>query len=271
MSDFTLLKASLGKYVIMAPRRAERPDDSSIFTPQCPFCIGNEAVEKDVYRIGGVNGDSNWEVRVIANKFPFAPYHEIIIHSPDHHKNIDELPYDQVRILFEVFQNRFNHHQGKGAVFIFHNHGELGGESIPHPHSQLITLPSEIKFELPAFDFFGDNAIEKKGYMIFVPPAPLWPDEVWIAPKVNDKTFGQISHSERDAAALILQHLLQIYTIRHGHEFPFNFYIYPWKNWYIRIIPREKKLGGLEVVSNIFVNITSPQETMSFIREQIKI
>ena len=48
---------------------------------------------------------------------------------------------------------------------------------------------------------------------------------------------------------------------------PFNFYIYPQQDWYLRLIPRLKTLGGLEIGTGIFVNTQDPNETISFIKE----
>src|SRR5258706_6496453 len=149
MQDFQILKSPMGGYVIHAPKRAKRPDESEGFTPICPFCIGNENEEKEVYRIGQ---GGNWQVRVLLNKYPFAPIHEIIIHSPDHHKNFDELPLQQAQTIFEALQQRYNANKEKGRVFIFSNHGEQGGESLPHPHTQLVVMPKDIHFELPLLD-----------------------------------------------------------------------------------------------------------------------
>lgn len=298
----------MGGYVILAPHRESRPDDSKGFMPVCPFCIGNEETEKEVFRIGGKPPDDNWQVRVLPNKFPFAPIHEIFVHSPDHHKNFDELPLQQVETIFEAFQERYNKHAGKGTVFIFSNHGELGGESLPHPHSQLVVLPPDVSFELPRLEDVmsetkrthpgsghpsagGDlssmfragggflykneklpyyNHVEMhetKNFILFCPQASQWPDEVWVAPKQMNKTFGEISVEERNNLSFILYRLIQIFTVKHGHEFPFNFYIYPKENWYLRFIPRDKKMGGIEIVSNVFVNTGNPEETMEFIRE----
>ena len=65
----------------------------------------------------------------------------------------------------------------------------------------------------------------------------------------------------------VLQRLIQIMDIRHGNEFPFNFYIYPGTDWYVRLIPRIKILGGFELGTNIYVNTQDPKETFAFIQE----
>ena len=283
MADFKILPSAAGGYVILSPKRAKRPDEAVGFKPMCPFCIGNEKSEKEVFRIGGKNHDDNWQVRVLENKFPFASIHEVIVHSPDHHKNFDELPLQQVQTVFEVFLQRYNAHQGKGTVFLFSNHGEQGGESLSHPHSQLVVLPEEVNFQVPVLTsgLAGEGKTDRvlsqdniahatEFFTLRCPQDSQWPDEVWIVPKMMNKSFGQIGENERSEISFILQRLIQLFTVKHGHEFPFNFYIYPKENWYLRFIPREKRLGGLEIVSNIFVNTGDPEETRRFIKEKFQ-
>lgn len=79
--------------------------------------------------------------------------------------------------------------------------------------------------------------------------------------------FGSITDVEVTDLAFVISRLIQIYDLRHGYEFPFNFYIAPGKNWYLRLIPRLKILGGFELGTNIIVNTQDPKETFAFIRE----
>ena len=79
--------------------------------------------------------------------------------------------------------------------------------------------------------------------------------------------FGDITDSDITDLAFCLQRLINILDMRHGHEFPFNFYIYPGKNWYLRIIPRHKILGGFEMGTGIIVNTQDPRATFEFIKE----
>jgi len=45
-----------------------------------------------------------------------------------------------------------------------------------------------------------------------------------------------------------------------GADFPFNFYIYPGGDWYLRLIPRVKTPGGFEIGTGILVNTTDPKQ-----------
>ena len=44
----------------------------------------------------------------------------------------------------------------------------------------------------------------------------------------------------------------------------------PMADWYIRIIPRVRVLGGFEVGTNVFVNTQAPIETMNFLKEHFQ-
>ena len=270
------------KWVVLAPRRAKRPDVAHGTEPVCPFCPGREKDEKEVYRIPASKGDAlqSWLVRVVPNKFPFAPIHEIIIHSPDHHKNFGELPLSQVELILQTYRQRFITHQNKGQVYIFHNRGEAGGESLPHPHTQLAIVPNEVKMDIPRLDPFASAGIgpenqaqdhvQTSNFYLFCPQTSQWPDEIWVAPKKRGRSYSEITNEEISDLAHILGRLIQIFDLRHGNEFPFNFYIYPGGDWYLRLIPRLKILGGLEIGTGIFVNTQDPKETIAFIREHFE-
>lgn len=320
MADFEFRKHPVtGKPVILAPRRSKRTNMGKKPAEICPFCPGQEDQDGELYRVSAESTkgttsttgsrDSNWAVRVIPNKFPFTPHHELVIHSPDHHKNFDELPFEQVELIFQTYRLRYRAHEKAGQVYLFHNRGHASGESLPHPHTQITVVPNEVKLDiLPLdmriytgvqsakfkvqndgsklksssqkklltfnFEFLTtsgkDNdcdVLETDHFLVFCPESSGWPDEVWVAPKEQRGEFGSISDQETTDLAFVVSRLIQIYDLRHGYEFPFNFYIAPGKNWYLRLIPRLKILGGFEVGTNVMVNTQDPKETFAFIRE----
>lgn len=305
MAEFRFLQNSqTKKWIILDPGRAKRPNVGHGAVPVCPFCIGGEDGEQELYRVGGEKGDSNWHIRVIKNKFPFAAIHEIVVHSPDHHKNFEELPILHIELIIKTYRARYLENQSHGQVYIFHNRGIGGGESLPHPHTQLVVIPSEVQFDTPPldlciysrsdkdqnsaermeilnFDFLTSlfrkksdreemsalEFVETENFLIFCPRISQWPDETWIVPVQKGKRFGEITDTEITDLAFILSRLIGIFDLRYGHEFPFNFYIYPGENWYLRIFPRIKILGGFEMGSGIIVNTLDPAETFAFIKE----
>jgi hypothetical protein len=58
----------------------------------------------------------------------------------------------------------------------------------------------------------------------------------------------------------MIKRLEEIYASRTFMKLPFayNFYIYPKKNWYLRIIPRFVHRAGLELGTGLNVNIVDP-------------
>ncbi len=269
MPEFKFLQNPLSKkWVINAPRRAGRPDVMKDQTSVCPFCPGREKDEPEAFRVGGIFPDSNWQLRIVTNKYPFAPIHEIVIHSQNHHKNFGQLENSQTELIFKTFRQRFQTHEKSGQVYIFHNRGESAGESLPHPHSQLTVIPNEVKLDIPVLNpqDFEKDRIESENFYIFCPETSEWPDEVWIAPKTQGKSFKDASDKEISDISKVLSKLILVMEGKLGKEFPYNFYIYPGSNWYLRITPRKKILGGFEVGTNVSVNTQDPLETFSFLK-----
>lgn len=278
MSDFQFLHNPIsGKWVVSAPRRAKRPDMAEGSEPVCPFCPGKDNGEIETFRIGGKPpGDENWQVRVLPNKFPFAPIHEVVVLSPDHQKSFDQLPLSHIELILCTYRHQFNEYAHKGQVCIFHNNGKLSGESLPHPHSQIAVMPHQVALNTPtrtsiqtdAENDLYNTAIEH--FQLITPQMSQLPDEVWIVPKKRGRTFGEITDEEIGEFATTLKTLITLFDLRHGHEFPYNFYIYPGGDWYLRLIPRLKTIGGFELGTGVYVNTQLPQETMAFIKEHLK-
>lgn len=273
MTDFSFLQnAASGEWVILAPHRAERPNDAygQII---CPFCQGKEDGEEELYRVGGEAGDRNWQIRVIANKFPFAPIHEIIVHSPDHTVDFRELEHDHIVLLLKTYKKRYQLHQDRGQIIIFHNRGIAAGESIPHAHTQLAVLPKEIEIVAKPIGVIdlAEIAIETDYFFIFCPRSSQWPDEVWIASRRKDTVFGDIELGEVDNLAFVMKQIISLLSKRHEGNFPFNFFIYPGRNWYLRITPRLKIPGGFEIATGIYVNTQDSRETLEFIKQNFSL
>jgi UDPglucose--hexose-1-phosphate uridylyltransferase len=270
MVDFQFLKNPLSKkWVISAPRRAKRPDVANGTEPSCPFCPEHNQ-DKELYRVGGEKGDTNWEIKVIPNKFPFAPIHELIIDTPDHHTSFDTFSKEHIERLITVYRHRFNEHSASGQVYIFHNHGEKAGESIPHSHTQLAVIPDKVLLEIPRLQSVAEDmthGLTTTHFTLFCPTTANWPDEVWVAPKKSGRVFGEITDTEIADIAGIIKSLAIMFDLRYNKDFPYNFYLYPGGDWYFRLIPRLKTLGGFEVGTNVIVNTQKPQETMEFIKE----
>ncbi len=268
------------RWIVIAPARIDRPVEYKDKAAVCPFCEGNESMTPpEAYRIGG-EGEWNkpgWQVRVVPNLFPITDTHEVIIHSPSHHKDIEDFELPQVTRILTVYRMRFVKHMEDGQVIIFSNHGEHAGASLSHPHTQLVVIPKQINLDAlvkePVMNVVEDNTF----YFTYCPDFSQWPYEVWIAPKRENTMFSDIADDEIQDLASILQRAIKRLSIRYNKEdgqkihgnapFAYNFYIHHAKNWFIRIIPRLIHRAGFELGTGLSVNIVDPTVAAKELRE----
>jgi UDPglucose--hexose-1-phosphate uridylyltransferase len=163
----------VGRWVIIATERSRRPTN---FAPApaapaadfCPFCPGHESkTPPAVHTVrlnGAAEGDDDWDVRVVPNKFPALQIegdldrrgeglydlmngigaHEVVIESPSHTHDLPDLPPAHIAAVLGAFRERLiDLHRDRRLryVLIFKNFGERAGATLEHPHSQLIAMP----------------------------------------------------------------------------------------------------------------------------------
>jgi len=172
--------ALASRHVIVAPCRAERPDEADLAAggggpaEWCPFCAGNESrTPPDVLR-APADPAQPWRCRIVANRFPFvAPaeppaagvaeggraahgVHDILIESASHERSILALDDDAWREVWELARRRLAEFAARGDLAwatVFKNSGPRAGASLEHLHSQLVALdfvPPFLTLELAA-------------------------------------------------------------------------------------------------------------------------
>lgn len=267
---------STHRWVIIAADRVNRPD-SKQEEPKyegCIFCEGNEKfTSEEVFRIGEGNAnEKGWKTRVIKNKYPITDIHEVIIHSPDHEKDIENMHVSQVENIFKTYRARFNEYSPDAQALIFCNHGSHAGASMAHPHSQLVVLPQQINIDALLREPLQHISFEDKYFTAYCPDFSQWSYEVWITPKIEETYFGEITDVQIASLAAMTKRLVKrleyIYenksfykkVNKEKHPFGYNFYIYPRKNWYLRIIPRFVHRAGFELGTGLSVNVVDPIE-----------
>ncbi len=279
------------RWVVITPQRAKRPDvvknkhnpysteiiNGFNFHVNCPFCLGNEQLTPpEVYRWGKTTpDDKNWIVRVVPNKYPITDIHEVIIHSPDHLSDITDFEINQIIILLKVYKERYNSLSTKGTVIIFNNKGPASGESLVHPHSQVVVIPSQISLDELSLES-ADNIVSDDNTIIsFCPDFSQWPFEVWIAlkkccEKGHQKgcLFGQVTEGEITSIASTLQQTLKK-LVKKFPKLSYNFYIHPYGCWFIRVIPRLINRAGFELGTGLSVNITDPAQAAKELRQEL--
>ncbi len=134
----------------------------------CPFCPGQEAMTPPEIlshaRKPGAKNASEWQIRVVPNKFPALRIeenneksaigiydkvggfgaHEVIIETPDHQLEMADMSLEQLQLILRVYRERcldLRKDPRLKYILIFKNYGQDSGASLEHPHSQLIALP----------------------------------------------------------------------------------------------------------------------------------
>lgn len=262
------------RWIIITPSRTERPDQYvATKVPEkkvCVFCPGNEALTPpEILRVGdGEKDKPGWNIRVVPNKFPIADIHEVIIHSPDHLKTIEDFDITHVEALVRIYKERYLFHTENGQVMLFCNFGEHAGASLPHPHSQLVVIPKQINLDSLAKEPIANMVEETPLFVSYCPDFSQWPYEVWVSPKAGGRAFGDISEEEIKDLSRVFQRTLKrlrvlydtpsVKAMRKDWPFAYNFYIHHEKDWFLRIIPRLVHRAGFELGTGLNVNIVDP-------------
>lgn len=176
-----------GKWVVIAPERAKRPEDFIMATAPkrnlgngCPFCLTNPNGEYGK----SIKDAETDNIYVIPNKYPafnstdeeiinesddlyFSTKsvggHEVII-IKDHQKEVYEGGWELLTELFGVYQSRYLYWQKDPTIeyaMPIHNLGPEAAASIEHPHSQFFAssiIPNLVEDELiGSKKFFEDQ------------------------------------------------------------------------------------------------------------------
>lgn len=272
------------RWVVIAPGRALRPDElretedrkkvvlrhGFYYRDDCPLCLGNEHLTPpEVYRWGkSYPQDPVWLVRVVPNKYPITDLHEVIIHSPDHRKDLYDLSEEHIVILFKVFRERFRTLSKIGQVLIFNNKGKATGESLIHPHSQVVVIPKQIKLDVLLLEPVRNVVFKSNNLVAYCPEFSQWPYEIWIAQKQCFQTghepgclFGTVSDDVVSEMAKMCRKIVRALLVLFP-ELSYNFYISPVGCWYLRIIPRLTLRAGFELGTGLYVNVVEPEEAV---------
>ena len=303
----------LGGWSILAAGRAKRPlekiQNSEPRTQDLDICPFDEGHEKEspgeIFRVGPGEPDTpGWQVRVIPNKYPILAAHEVVIHSPDHLKDLEDLPLIWVEKVVWAYLSRYRHYEEKGYVHIFCNHGRAAAASLAHPHSQIVVLDELTKATINALEsaqsYYQDHGhcpycdvlerekengphfvYENNSMLLLTPYSSQWPYELTILPKHHRQSFGNISEIELKDLARVLQIAIKAVKAQFK-DLSYNFWIHSvpdllgfsrsalFYHWHVDIVPRVKLLGGLELGAGVMVDdLISPEEAATKLRNDI--
>jgi UDPglucose--hexose-1-phosphate uridylyltransferase len=310
----------LDEYCIIAAERKKRPSDFRKGKQEreepkdCPFCPGNEEMTppaEAVYTDDGVLTDGakrvqNWKARAFPNLFaamvpspepPIAEwmalsgrgYHEVVVDCPDHGSSPANFGKDQMKLMLQVYTDRYSHYRGMGGVnyvSIFKNWGEAAGASLSHTHSQIIAIPitpPSIKRELSALsaasfclycniverEMASNRLIAKNDNWILIAPfCSQSPYETWIIPREHIGNLKEMSENQhKDLASILHNGLSRLMSLM--DDPPYNYMIFQLPSNYhlnIRIQPALTTIAGFERSTGIYINSVPPEQAASELR-----
>lgn len=273
-----------GEPTILATNRAKRHDQTgavngkvdTIKSEACYFCKGSEGITPPTL----YQDSDDWSVRVFQNKFPLVPDHEVVVHSPSHEKDMEDLSHEQNVNIIRAYLNRVSYYgEQDKEVIIFNNKGGRAGASIVHPHSQIIAakgFPGIIEKEKEEALHYNNEknscfwcdewkeAVasgrvihESTHFVLFCPKASRWSYEMVLVAKQHKPNFGFIDEMEINDLARVLPGALQCYKSCFNNP-DRNFWIHTMRyepyHWHIGFLPHIKVFGALEMGAGIWVS-----------------
>jgi UDPglucose--hexose-1-phosphate uridylyltransferase len=308
---------------IVTGERSSRIPVKHLDHGKCPFCPGNESMTPPADLVLVKMGETlvkqsdaedepitGWVVRAFPSKHPIvtpnAPasygeyphysepavgYHYVVVATPKHDQPFSRIDVDQWTNVLATVQDKVRWlyaQRGVSYVVTFINHGKGSGETIEHPHLQIITiprLPPNLEAEavtvqaslnelgvcpmcqIVASESGGPRQIiSTEFYLAFAPWASSHSYEFWIYPKRHQTSMLKLSQKELMDLALMLRSTLGgLSKVLPGVGFNLAIHSSSEKkttkqiHWHIEVYPRASNWAGLELGTGVFVSEISPE------------
>jgi UDPglucose--hexose-1-phosphate uridylyltransferase len=219
--------------------------------------------------------------------------HEVIINGPQPVLSLAELPAEQVVVAVETWRERMHTHAASAYVQLIVNERREAGASLPHTHAQLYALdfvPAAVARERERASAYttrtmGQNllgdlvaeevrrreriiAIDDEAVLI-APYASRLPFQMMLAPRTPRPRFEEAGPS---GAALLHDGLRRL--ARHlGSSPPLNLWVRTAPRgaeafgWRIDVMPRLTHIAGLELSTELNLNIVAPEHAAALLRD----
>lgn len=249
-----------GEWVTFATHRQDR-----MFLPAaklCPLCPPGEDGQGS-----SEVGDTPFDMAVFDNRFaslqphprqpdvgstpllavqPAAGRCEVIVYSPDHHTTLARAGYDTVRMLVDVWADRYAvlGAEEHAYVLAFENKGEVIGVTLNHPHGQIYAFPDVpprplrelrvaaayrgdtgrcVECDVVAAEVGGGERIVvlTEHWVAHVPFWARFPYEMRITPRAHLCSLTDLDESTRDELASVLVDVLRGLDALFGFSLPY--------------------------------------------------
>jgi UDPglucose--hexose-1-phosphate uridylyltransferase len=226
---------------------------------------------------------------------PATGAHEVIVNGPQPVLSLAELPVEQVAAAMDVWRERMRVHERCACVQLIVNERRQAGASLPHTHAQLYGLdfvPAAVARERERAGAYatrtmgqsllGDVVAEEvrlrerivaidEDAVLLAPFASRLPFQLMLAPRRPVPRFEQDGPT---GAALLHDGLRRL--ARHlGASPPLNMWVRTAPRgaehfcWRIDVLPRLTHLAGLELSTDVNLNIVAPEHAAALLREAL--
>jgi UDPglucose--hexose-1-phosphate uridylyltransferase len=219
--------------------------------------------------------------------------HEVIINGPQSVLSLAELALEQVVVALETWRERMRAHADSAYLQLIVNERREAGASLPHTHAQLYALdfvPAAVARERERASAYttrtmGQNllselvaeevrrneriiAIDDEA-VLMAPYASRLPFQMMLAPRTPRPRFEEPGPS---GAALLHDGLRRL--ARHlGSSPPLNLWVRTAPrgtedfSWRIDVMPRLTHIAGLELSTDVNLNIVAPEHAAAVLRD----
>lgn len=238
-------------------------------------------------------------------RLPGIGSHEVVI-TRFHNLLTALQPVELVDATLQVYIERlklFSQAEAVRYVHIIQNHGRLGGASLVHPHSQIFAMPfpgphvaEELRGAHHHYDLFNrcvycdiidheksesERVVnESENYLVVCPFESKMPYQMRILPKRHEAHFYRLSEPERkELAAILKDALARIHRLLGNPAYNYYIHTMPFSrshhvrhnekayHWHLVIMPRINIWAGLELGTEIYVNVVPPEIAAKELRE----
>jgi UDPglucose--hexose-1-phosphate uridylyltransferase len=227
------------------------------------------------------------------SSMPATGAHEVIVNGPQPVLSLAELPVEQVLVAMDVWRERMRVHAGSPYVQLIVNERRQAGASLPHTHAQLYALdfvPATVAREREragayATRMMGQNllgdlvgaevrlrerivAIDEEA-VLMTPYASRLPFQLMLAPRRPRPRFEE----DGPTGAALLHDGLRRLTRHLGASPPLNLWVRTAPRgtdhfcWRIDVLPRLTHIAGLELSTDLNLNIVAPEHAATLLRE----
>jgi len=219
--------------------------------------------------------------------------HEVIINGPQPVLSLAELALEQVVIAVETWRERMRTHAASAYVQLIVNERREAGASLPHTHAQLYALdfvPAAVARERERASAYTTRtmgqsllgelvaeevrrqeriiAIDDEAVLL-APYASRLPFQMMLAPRTPRARFEQPG----PAGAALLHDGLRRLARHLGSSPPLNLWVRTAPrgtedfSWRIDVMPRLTHIAGLELSTEVNLNIVAPEHAAAVLRD----